>query len=55
MIAALRRLQSVHEEAHMPEKLMAFGIAGGGKGGLMRLLSSHPPLEARIAALEQLR
>ncbi len=55
MIAALRRLQSVHEEAHMPEKLMAFGIAGGGKGGLMRLLSSHPPLEARIAALEQMR
>ncbi|MDB6062822.1 MAG: protease htpX [Verrucomicrobiaceae bacterium] len=54
MIAALRRLQSIHEEQHMPEKLMAFGIAGG-RGGFMKLMSSHPPLEARIAALEQMR
>ena len=55
MIAALRRLQSVHEESHMPEKMMAFGIKGGGKGGLGRFFASHPALEDRIAALEQMR
>jgi len=54
MIAALRRLQMGQEEAHMPEKLAAFAIKGGRKSGLMRLMSSHPPLEERIAALERL-
>ncbi len=54
MIAALRLLQSVHEEAHLPEKMLAFGI-NSGKGGFMRFFASHPPLEDRIAALEQLR
>jgi len=29
---------------------IAFGISGG--GGVMALLSSHPPIEARIAALQ---
>ena len=51
MIAALRRLQMAHEQAHLPQQLAAFGISGGGNG-LMSLFMSHPPLEERIAALE---
>lgn len=45
---ALRRLGSLHTEP-LPQSLAASGIAGG--GGWMALLSSHPPLEERIAAL----
>lgn len=52
MIAALRRLQSAHEPENLPGELAAFGISGGVKGGLQKLLMSHPPLEQRIAALE---
>ena len=50
MIAALERLNSLHP-APLPEKMAAFGIAGGGAGGLKRLFMTHPPLEERIAAL----
>ena len=53
MINALRRLQQAHEEpADMPGELRAFGINGGFKHGLAKLLMSHPPLEQRIAALQ---
>lgn len=52
MIAALRRLQSAHEPENLPGELAAFGITGGVKSGLQKLLMSHPPLEQRIAALE---
>jgi len=51
MIAALQRLQSVHA-GPLPEKMAAFGIAGGKAGGLKRLFMTHPPLEERIAALQ---
>ncbi len=51
MIAALRRLGSLHPEP-LPDKMAAFGIAGGGGGGLKRLFMTHPPIEERIAALE---
>ena len=51
MIGALERLQSRHSGA-LPDKMAAFGIAGGPKpGGFKRLFMSHPPLEERIAAL----
>jgi heat shock protein HtpX len=50
MIAALERLSSLHP-APLPEKMAAFGIAGGGASGLKRLFMTHPPLEERIAAL----
>ena len=50
MIAALERLNSLHPQP-LPEKMAAFGIAGGGGGGLKRLFMTHPPLEERIAAL----
>ena len=50
MIAALERLNSLHPQP-LPDKMAAFGIAGGGAGGLKRLFMTHPPLEERIAAL----
>jgi Zn-dependent protease with chaperone function len=31
--------------------MRAFGIRGGSRGLLQGLLASHPPLDARIAAL----
>ena len=49
MISALRRLGGV-EAGQLPQALNAFGIAGA--GSVMALFSSHPPIEARIAALE---
>jgi heat shock protein HtpX len=52
MIAALQRLQMTAGQAHLPDQLAAFGIAGGGAQGLKRLFLSHPPLEERIAALQ---
>jgi len=51
MIAALERLKAAHEPSSLPDGMQAFGIAGGGSGGLRALLISHPPLEKRIAAL----
>lgn len=53
MIAALRRLQSLHEPSALPDKMAAFGINGGKPSGLRALFTTHPPLEQRIAALEQ--
>jgi heat shock protein HtpX len=50
MIAALRRLQQ-GQEAPMPDELVAFGINTGRMG---KLFSSHPPLEERIRALENM-
>jgi heat shock protein HtpX len=53
MIAALRRLQSVHEPHDLPGEFAAFGISGGLAQGIKRLFMSHPPLEERIAALQR--
>jgi heat shock protein HtpX len=47
MIAALARLGSLQTQ-EMPPQLKSFGIAGG----IGSLLASHPPIEARIAALQ---
>jgi len=51
MISALQALQRAHP-APLPDKMAAFGIAGGMGGGLKRLFMTHPPLEERIAALK---
>jgi len=52
MIAALQRLQQVHEPQSLPDEMAAFGISGG---KVAKLFASHPPLEARIEALENAR
>ena len=51
MIAALQALQRQHA-GPLPDKMAAFGIAGGMASGLKRLFMTHPPLEERIAALQ---
>jgi heat shock protein HtpX len=52
MISALQALQRSHEPVQLPGELAAFGINGG---GVQRLFMSHPPLEERIAALQNQR
>src|SRR5690606_32448597 len=53
MIAALERLKVAAGEPHLPDQLVAFGISGGVKEGLGRLLRTHPSLDDRINALRQ--
>lgn len=53
MIAALQRLQTVHNPQDLPGEFASFGISGGIGGGIRHLFMSHPPLTQRIAALEQ--
>jgi heat shock protein HtpX len=52
MIDALRSLQRGQKAEDLPGQLAAFGINGG---GVSRLFMSHPPLEERIAALQNSR
>jgi heat shock protein HtpX len=52
MISALRALQRTHNPEDLPGQLAAFGISGG---GAQKLFMSHPPLEERIAALQNKR
>jgi heat shock protein HtpX len=51
MINALARLGG-HDPGELPKAMAAMGI-NSRAGGLMALLSSHPPIEARIAALRE--
>ncbi len=51
MIAALQRLQGDQREPEMKGEFAAFGIRTG--GGVMAMLSSHPPLDKRIERLQQ--
>ena len=54
MIGALNRLRAEQGiPSELPKTLTAFGISGGLKEGLAGLFMSHPPLEVRIAALQQ--
>ena len=50
MIGALERLQQAHDQP-LPAHMDAFGIAGAEGVGFAHLFMSHPPIEARIAAL----
>jgi heat shock protein HtpX len=54
MVAALERLKSASNEP-LPAQFAAFGIKGGGGSGFQRFFMSHPPLEDRIAALQNQR
>jgi heat shock protein HtpX len=53
MIAALEKLKINHEQVTLPERMAAFGIAGG--GGLAKLFSTHPSLDERIETLRAVR
>lgn len=53
MIAALEKLKRNQEGSQLPDQLTAFGISGVRKSKFGELFLSHPPLEQRIAALEQ--
>jgi heat shock protein HtpX len=53
MISALRALQKSVRQPHLPDQLAAFGISGKPGSGLRKLFMTHPPLEERIAALEE--
>ena len=49
MIAALRRLGSL-QTGGLPDSVKAFGISS--ESGFAQLFATHPPIEARIAALQ---
>jgi len=51
MINALARLGGM-QPGQLPQAVQTMGISGA--GGMMALLSSHPPIEQRIAALQAL-
>lgn len=53
MVSALQRLQAHHEPSHLPDQVAAFGIRPK-QGGMAALFRSHPPIEDRIAALQNL-
>ena len=50
MIGALEALKRSQPGA-LPDRMAAFGIAGGVGQGFRKLFMSHPPLDERIAAL----
>ncbi len=52
MVAALQRLGRV-EAGDLPQNVATAGVAG--RAGWMALFSSHPPIEERIAALQNAR
>ena len=52
MVAALRRLGGLDADS-LPQNMQAMGISGG--KSWMELFSSHPPIESRIAALQNAR
>jgi Zn-dependent protease with chaperone function len=52
MISALQRLQAIHGESTLPNTIAAFGISGPLADGFRKLFMSHPPLDVRIAALQ---
>ena len=53
MISALQKLSQTYGANTLPKQIAAFGISGAIAHGLGGLLRSHPPLEERIARLQQ--
>ena len=53
MASALNRLRAMRDApSQLPDNLTAFGIRGE---GMLKLMATHPPLEERIARLQQQR
>lgn len=56
MIKALQRLQAEQNlPSELPDTMAAFGIRSGMGKGLQALFSTHPPLDVRIQALQNMR
>jgi len=53
MVAALQKLSRTYGENTLPKQVAAFGISGAIAHGVQGLFRSHPPLEERIARLQQ--
>jgi len=53
MIGALRRLMGTQDAVDTSNPALASFKISGGRGGFLALLATHPPLEARIAALQE--
>lgn len=52
MAAALNRLRQMRDApSQLPDNMTAFGIRGE---GMLKLMATHPPLEERIARLQQM-
>ena len=51
MVAALKRLKSFQDSPPLPEEMAAFAINAG---KVQKLFSSHPPLDKRIEALQNI-
>ena len=55
MINALQRLKAeTNVPNQLPESMQAFGITGGKRSGIKALFMTHPPLDDRIAALNNM-
>ena len=54
MIGALKKLQAHHEPSNLPDQVSAFGIRPK-EGGLASFFRSHPPLDQRIQALQNMQ
>jgi heat shock protein HtpX len=57
MISALEALQRTiqYQDPRQPESMATLKISGKPRGGFMLLFASHPPLEDRIAALQNMQ
>jgi len=49
MVSALQRLAGAYGQTTLPKQITAFGI----NGGIKSLFATHPPIEQRIARLQQ--